>query len=395
MRDWTVKQVQSAGPGRHRVSQSLYLYVAPDGQTRRWIFRFTKPGVGRVTETGLGSLDLVTLSEARTKVHDLRRMVAKGEDPIEAKREQRAAIVTFANVAGEFLDIQARRFRNPGSVKNVRVLLFTHAADLSAKPITAIGPQHIAAALHTLWLTAPNQARRALAAILQVMRYARAKGLCEAQVAEWREHMRELMPHVNGEKKHFKALDYRDIPDFVRALRAVQKQGDALSPYAIEFLVLTAARENEVCGMKWWEVDWQERVWTVPAERMKAGRVHRVPLSDRAFALLMRQRGPNAFGEGPDPNAFVWPGRDGQGHVTGKAIYKFCVQTMGVQTTIHGLRSSFRDYMGNETHFDRVSVEICLAHAAGDQTELAYRRSDSLEKRRAIMAAWEAFCEGR
>ena len=147
---------------------------------------------------------------------------------------------------------------------------------------------------------------------------------------------------------------------------------------------------------KWGEVDWQEKVWVVPAERMKAGREHRVPLSDRAMKiLLIPGRGPNGMGFDPDPNAFVWHSRDGRGHITGKAIYKFCVQTMGIETTIHGLRSSFRDYCGNETHFDRVSVELCLAHRAVDQTELAYRRSDSLEKRRVIMAAWEAYCDGR
>jgi integrase len=377
------------------VSQSLYLYVAPDGQTRRWIFRFTKPGVGRVTETGLGSFDLVTLSEARAKVHELRRMVAKGDDPIDAKREARTTSITFADVAAQFLEVQERRFRNPGSIKNVRVLIFTHAAELCAKPIAQINSQHIAAALHSLWLTSPNQARRALAAVLQVMRYARAKGLCDAQVAEWREHMRELMPRVNGEKKHFAALDYREIPAFVQALRAVQKQGEALSPALIEFIVLTVVRVGEAAGAKWGEIDWNEGVWTIPANRMKAGRVHRVPLCQRAMALLARQRGPNAFGEHLAPSAFIWPGRDGDGHITTKAAYKYLTQTMEVGATIHGLRATFSSWCGNETHFDRVTCELALAHSAGSQVELAYRRGDELTKRRDLMAAWANFCEGK
>jgi integrase len=322
-------------------------------------------------------------------------MVAKGEDPIDQKREQRAVSVTFADIAGDYLTVAERQFRNPGSARNTRTLLLHHASGLASMPVASIGATHINTALRPLWLQAPDQARRTVAAVLRVLTHAKASGHETASVGDLRDNMRHLFPAVKGEKKHFKALDYRGISAFVQALRAVQKQGEALSPYAIEFLVLTAARENEVRGMRSGEIDWQERVWTVPAERMKAGREHRVPLSDRAFALLMRQRGPNGFGEQPNPDAFVGPGRNGVGPITGKSIYKYCVQTMDAETTIHGLRSSFRDYMGNETHFDRVSVELCLAHRAGDQTELAYRRSDSLEKRRVIMDAWSVYCDGR
>jgi integrase len=398
MRDFTVKQVQAAEPGRHRVSPGLYLYVSPNGQTRRWLFRYTKPSTGRVTEMGLGGADVLTLAEARAKVHEARRMVAKGEDPIEAKRGARAASVTFAHVAAEYLEVQARRFRNPGSTKNVRVLLLRHASDLTDVPVANIGTTHIDAALRPLWLTSPDQARRAVAAVLRVLKYARAKGLSTASASEMRDDMSHLLPRVNGTKRHFTALDYKDIPAFVRELRAAQTQGDALSPAVIEFIVLTACRENEVCGMQWSEIDWQERVWALPLTRDKTGdkrtEPRRIPLCDRLIILLSRQRGPSLMREPPDPQGYVWPGRSGNAPVTGKSVYKYLVETMGISATIHGFRSSFRDWAGDETHFPRNDIEECLGHAVGNATERAYRRRDGLDKRRVIMEAWANHCAG-
>jgi integrase len=395
MRDFTVKQVQAAAPGRHRVSASLYLFVGPNGQTRRWIFRYTKPSTGKVSETGLGSFDVLSLAEARAKVHEARRMVARGDDPVEAKRGARAASVTFAAVAAEYIDVQARRFRNPGSTKNVRLLLMKHASVLGEQPIANIGTAHIDAALRPLWLRSPEQARRAVAAILRVLKYAKAKGLTAASTADMREDMAALLPHVNGTKRHFVAMDYAKVPEFVRQLRIAQQQGEAMSPALIEFIMMTVVRVGEAVGAKWGEIDCQERVWTIPANRMKAGRVHRVPLCQRATALLARQRGPNGLGYELDPNSYIWPGRDGQGHITAKAAYKFMTQTMNVDATIHGLRATFNTWAGNETNFDRVTCELALAHAAGNQVELAYRRGDELTKRRELMDAWSGFCEGR
>jgi integrase len=230
---------------------------------------------------------------------------------------------------------------------------------------------------------------------LRVLRYAKAKGLTAASAADVREDMAHLLPRVNGTAaRHFTAMPYQDMPAFVRSLRSAQADGEALSPSVIEFIVLTACRENEAVAMQWREIDWQERVWTLPASRSKTGREHRVPLSPRALALLIRQRGPEAGVEQP-ADAFVWPSRDGAGHVTGKAVYKFLTQTMGIKATIHGFRSSFRDWAGNETNFDRVTCEMALAHKAGDSVELAYRRGDALAKRRALMDAWAACCEAR
>jgi integrase len=398
VKDLTYKQILALKPGRHWASECLYVFVAPDSQTRRFIFRFTKPITGKVTEKGLGRLDRhITLAEAKDKRDEYRKLVRKGGDPVDAKRGPVAA-VTFAMVASEYIEVQARRFRNPGSTKNVRVLL-RHASDLADVPVANIGTTHIDAALRPLWLTSPDQARRAVAAVLRVLKYARAKGLSTASASEMRDDMSHLLPHVNGAKRHFAALDYKDVPAFVRELRAAQTHGDALSPSVIEFIVLTACRENEVCGMQWSEIDWTERVWTLPLVRDKTGdkrtEPRRIPLCDRLIVLLTRQRWPNGPGVEPPPNGYVWPGRSGDAPVTGKSVYKYLVETMGVKATVHGFRSSFRDWAGDETHFARNDIEECLGHAVGNAVERAYRRKDGLEKRRAIMAAWESFCEGR
>jgi integrase len=184
-------------------------------------------------------------------------------------------------------------------------------------------------------------------------------GLCTSNVAEMREDMHGSLPHVNGIKQHFAAMPYAEMPEFIRQLRALQLQGEALSPSVIEFIVLTAARENEVCGMQWGEVDWAERVWALPAVRSKVGREHRTPLSDRALELLTRQR------ETAEDGEYVWPGRAGDGPVTGKSVYVYLTRTMGFKATIHGMRSAFRDWAGDETHFPRNDIEnVCHIRSA-------------------------------
>jgi integrase len=403
MKDWTQKQVLAAAPGRHCIGKSLYVYVAPDRQTRRFMFRYTKPSTGRVTETGLGTLDDdITLAEAHEKRDEYRRLVRRGGDPVEQKREAKIeanreaeAQRTFGSVTEDFIAVQERRFRNPGSAKDMRRMLRNHASPLAGKPMAEISATHIKAALLPLWQTSPEQTRRTVGMVLRVFRYAKASGLAVANPADLRDALKELLPRVNGTKRHFTALPYKNISAFVRELRVHQRRGDAMLPSAIEFLVLTAARESEVCGMRWSEISWEENLWIAPAVRSKTAREHRVPLSDRAVALLLRQRGSNSVGFEPDPDGFIWPGQTGDSHIAGKSLYKYATLKMGVQTTIHGLRSSFRDWAGDMTHHARSDIEECLGHAVGNAVERAYRRSDALEKRREILAAWERYCEGR
>jgi hypothetical protein len=190
VKDLTYKQILALAPGRHWASESLYVFVTPDAQSRRFIFRFTKPSTGRVSEKGLGRLDKdITLKEAKDERDKLRGLVRKGVDPIDQERETRTASVTFADVASQYLEVQARVFRNQGSVKNMQTLLLNHASALGSQPVSQIGSAHVMNALRPVWLNSPDTGRRAMAACLRVLRYAKAHGLTTASTAEMREDL--------------------------------------------------------------------------------------------------------------------------------------------------------------------------------------------------------------
>ena len=375
MRIATHISVHKAPPGRHNAGPGLYLIVSQDGQSRRWAFRYTKPSTRRVTELGLGNATLITLAEAREKTHDYRRVVAKGQDPVEQKHSERRLQITFAEMANAYIAIKQPGWRSESHWKTMQLLLNRHARSLATKQVATISSVDIELAVRPLWNCLPSQSKRTLTAISQVFDYAVSMGYRENNPADWK-----LMKHRFSNQSpgsHFTAMDYAHVPDFVRRLQIEQRRNVALSPYAIEFLLLTASRLNEVVGMQWSEIDFDNKLWIVPASRTKAAREHRVPLSDRALTLLqIRLRA--------DTQPNVWS-------LTGRSLYKFLTKNMGEPVTIHGFRSSFRDWAGNETNFDRVTCELALGHKAGDATELAYRRSDALAKRRALMDAWAAY----
>jgi integrase len=257
---------------------------------------------------------------------------------------------------------------------------------LSRLGIANITANDIAAAVRPLRTRAPAQAKRTLMAISQVFDYAIALEHRADNPADWKRRLKPLFPRL-PDATHYTAMNYAQVTDFVRQLRMEQQRNVALSPYVIEFLLLTACRANEVAAMRWDEVDFDARVWTVPKLRTKTGRPHRVPLCGRTMELLHQQ---HQCTNGD----YVWQSPTGARAITGAALYKYLTRDMGVPVTIHGFRSSFRDWAGNETHFDRVTCELCLGHKAGDATELAYRRSDALFKRRALMDAWAEYCAG-
>jgi hypothetical protein len=222
VKDLTYKRILALKPGRHWVADSLYVQVSDDKETRRFMFPFTKPSTRKPSEKGLGLLDRdITLREAKDKRDEYRKLV-RGGDPVEAERKQRVASVTFADVANEYIGVQAKRFRNPGSVRNVTHLLLNHASGLGQQPIASIGTAHIDATLRPLWQRSPEQARRAVAAVLRVLKYAKAKKLTTTSAADVREDMTHLLPHVNGTKRHFAAMDYKDVLGFMHELHAHQ-----------------------------------------------------------------------------------------------------------------------------------------------------------------------------
>lgn len=383
MRIATHINVHNAPLGRHNAAPGLYLIVTARG--RRWAFRYTKPSTRRVTELGLGNATLLTLAEAREKALDCRRAVAKGLDPVEQKREARRLQVTFAEMANVYLTIKQQEWRGERSYHKAGLLLNTYASPLATKSVNTITADDIEACLRPLWNCSRTQGRRTLAAIYQVFELAIAKGYrTNGNPSDWRimKHRFAKVAHV----RHFTTMDYMQVPAFVKRLHSAQECGTALSPYVIEFLILTACRTNEVTRMRWEEIDWEQKLWVIPASRTKAAREHRVPLADRTLELLKCQLCKGDLRK----DDYVWRGRKGQA-IDDRALYIYLIRSMKVPVTIHGFRSSFRDFAGNETHFDRVTCELALAHKAGDATELAYRRSDALAKRRALMDAWANF----
>jgi integrase len=316
-------------------------------------------------------------------VSDLRRAVRAGQDPVEAKREKRdtrLAQITFGKLATEYIAAKEAGWRSQSHRIKTRMLLLDHAKAIGRLGVASITPKDIEAAVRPLWNRAPAQAKRTLMAISQVFDYAIALEHRADNPADWKRRLKPLFPRL-PDAKHYTAMNYASVPHFVRKLHVEQKLNTALSPYVIEFLLLTACRAGEATGMRWEEVDFDARVWTVPKTRTKTGREHRVPLCGRTMELLQQQR------QCADGDC-VW-------QITGPALYKYLTRDMGVPVTIHGFRSSFRDWAGNETHFDRVTCELCLGHKAGDATELAYRRGDALAKRRELMDAWANYCAGK
>jgi integrase len=313
--------------------------------------------------------------------------VACGEDPIETKREQRRTTITFAEMADAYIAIKQPGWRSQSHFNKFRFLLNTYASSFATKHLSTITSDDVEAAIRPLWDRAPSQGKRALMAIRQVFDYAIAMGrLSGNNPADWR-IMKYRFPN-GAQERNYTAMDYALVPNFVKRLHIAQEHNSALSPFVIEFLILTACRASEVAKMRWDEIDWEQKLWVVPASRTKSARKHRVPLVDRALVLLKQQL---QVSKGDH----VWENHHTGKSIAGNALYGYLTRYMKEPATIHGFRSSFRDFAGNETHFDRVTCELCLAHLAGDATELAYRRSDALEKRRSLMQVWADYCEGK
>jgi integrase len=253
---------------------------------------------------------------------------------------------------------------------------------LRAKTVDTIATDDVLAVLKPIWTTKAETASRVRGRIEKVLDAAKAKGFREGEnPARWRGHLDHLLPGPSKlTRGHHAAMPYEDVAGFVAELR----EREATAALALEFCILTAARSGEVLGARWSEIDRDKKIWTVPATRMKAGREHRVPLPGRALAVV----GQLAEAKQGD---FVFPGQRRDKPLSNKAMDRV-LRRVGTDVTVHGFRSSFRDWAGNETGYPRELIETALAHVIGDRAEQAYRRSDALERRRDLMTAWESYC---
>jgi integrase len=377
-----------------------------------WVFTWTSKGKRR--DMGLGSYGndggRVSLSQARAMAEEQRKLVAQGRDPIAeriaernaARVEQRrlaASELTFGQCADKLFADLSVDWRHPKHRQQWTNSVRNHAATLRDLPIAAIETADVLAVVEPIWRTKPITAHRVRSRIETVLDWAKARGYRQGDnPARWRGHLKTLLPKSGLASRNYPAMAVDEVPGFVARLR--QKQ--AITAQALEFLILTAARSAEVTGMLWDEVDLRDRAWTVPGSRMKSGRKHRVPLSDRAVAILGALErlpdNPHVFpggkqGKGLGPRALLAALARMQESVTQESVTQESVTQESV--TVHGFRSSFRTWAAERTNYPREICEVALAHAVGDETERAYQRADLLAKRRRLMEQWSAFCRSK
>lgn len=366
-------------PGRFADGGGLYLQVdAPraeiknSAQRRSWLFRYMLNG--RARSMGLGPYPEVSLVEAREKAFECRKLLVRGIDPL-ANRPKPSRI-TFESCAEAYVSSYSAGWRSETHKEQWTTSLRDYINPAIGKmPVQTIDTASVLKVLKPIWDSKPETASRVRGRIESVLDWATAHDYRQGDnPARWRGHLDKLLPHKSKVRsvKHHEALPYSELPGFLVTLR----NQDNLSARALEFIILTAARTGEVIEAKSMEV--KDRVWTIPAERMKSGREHRVPLSAAALALLK-----------PDQH-FLFQLR--RGKPLSKSAIPMMLERMGLDVTVHGFRSTFRDWAAERTDFPNEVVEMALAHAVGDKTEAAYRRGDLFDKRRALMDSWAKFC---
>ena len=343
---------------------------------------------------GLGPVSLVTLAEAREQARECRRQLLAGADPIDARQSARLAAqavaavqVTFRECAERYIAAHETGWRNPKHRAQWPATLKAHVyPTIGALDVRAVDVGLVLKCVEPIWSTLPETAGRVRGRIEAVLDWATARGYRQGDnPARWKGHLDNLLARRNRSTgvRHHAALPFAEIPEFMTALRA----REGIAARALEFVILTAARSGEVRGARWSEIDRAAGVWTVPAGRMKSGREHRVPLSDRALEILAELPADTS-----DRDGYVFIGGRKGSPLSDMSLLSVLRRMKRPDLTAHGFRSTFRDWAGEETNFARDVVEAALAHAIADKTEAAYRRGDALGKRRRLMTAWAGYC---
>ena len=370
-------------PGLYSDGGNLYLQVRGP-QQRSWLFRYMIQG--RARSMGLGHVDDVSLVEARNKADAARKLVREGTDPLDvrATEQARAKAITFGEAAERYVTTQEAGWRSAEHGATWRATLAADVVPVIGKiPVEAIDTDLVLKVLNPIWRVKPETASRIRGRIEKVLSYAIVQGWRSGpNPAAWRGHLQLTLPAVRKVRpvQHFAACDWREAPAFMAKLR----EQNGMGARALEFAILTAARSGEVRGATWDEIDLERAVWTIPGSRIKAGKEHRVPLSAAALDLLrsvalLRAEGRPVF-RGPKPQP-----------MTDRAL-TYPLEQMGRRDlTVHGFRSTFRDWAAEATSYPNHVVEQALAHTIGNAVEAAYRRGDLFEKRAALMADWAAY----
>ncbi|MGX0966094.1 integrase [Bradyrhizobium japonicum] len=394
----TAKEVERIkAAGRHSDGGGLCLLIGAKGG-RSWVFRYRRPGGGG-NDLGLGSADKegVSLADARERSEELRAQLRKGIDPTAERKAGAMVGTTFGEFADDFLESIKAGFKGRTSHADWKRDIEVRAANLRPKLLPDITANDVLGVLSPIWLTIPRTARETRSRIERVLSAAKAKGLRSGEnPAMWRGNLKELLPKAKRSKRHHKAADYKDVPGIVQVLRTKHKAADTAVNLAAEFIILTAVRTGEARFMRKQEINFKERLWTIPAERMKTeddaeGKEHEVPLCDRAIAILKAVMPKDLSLE-----AYVFAGQWSRDHSKplGMNSVLHTLQKIYPDMTTHGCRSSFRDWCGDETQVAREVAEMALAHKVGDEVEQAYRRGTALKKRRELMEMWGRYVEG-
>lgn len=373
-------------PGYYCDGMGLYLQVSKSG-SKSWIMRYTL--AGKPCEMGLGSFLTFTLAEARHRATAQRKLLTDGIDPLATKRGDLltkrladANVITFDKAATAFIEANSPAWRNAKHADQWRNTLATYASPvIGTLPVSKIETAHVLRILSPIWSSKTETATRIRGRIEKILDWAKVQGYRTGDnPAAWRGHLSEALPTPSkvADAGHHAALPWVEMGAFMTHLRAAQGAGAR----AMELIILTATRTSEVLNAKWSEFDLDAELWVIPKERMKGFREHRVPLSAAALRILRAQ---------PRLSEYVFPGKKGAlSNMT-------CLQTLKRMDrgdlTVHGFRSTFRDWTADATAYPRDVCEMALAHAIEDKSEAAYRRGDLIEKRRALMSDWADHCD--
>lgn len=383
-------------PGTYGDGRNLYLQVRrstkkgqTDSVTKSWLFRYRR--FGKETWMGLGPYPDITLKEARDLALSERRKLLRNIDPLADKRARQVAarenaqnVISFEECAERYIESQRAGWRNPKHAAQWQSTLKNLAGHVVGRlPVDQIDTALVLRCLEPIWTTKTETASRLRGRMECVLDWATVRGYRSGDnPARWRGHLDKLLPRPSqvAHVKHHSALPYTDVGALMQELR--NASGTAV--LALQFTILTAARTNEVIRAEWSEFDMARKLWSIPETRMKSRRSHRVPLSDSAMAILERLRGRDSI--------YVFPSHRNGTPLSNAAMLKV-LKRMGHQSiTVHGFRSSFRDWCAESTNYPGDVAEMALAHVLKDKTEAAYRRGDLLEKRARLMADWARYC---
>jgi integrase len=385
----TTRQIETlSGPGRHADGDNLYLSISKAG-SKSWVLFYRFEGKRREMGLGSAAIGKVSLAEARRKAAEARGHISAGRDPLEHERAVKASKAretTFGAFADEYLALHLPKFRNDKHKAQWTMTLRDYCAPIRGLAISEVDTEAVLKVLKPIWQEVPETAARIRGRIENIMDAARARGLYQGEnPARWRGHLKSVLPaRQRLTRGHHAAMAYGDLPAFMTDLRTRQ----AAAALALELCILTATRSGETLGAQWSEFDLAKGTWTIPKHRMKAGHEHRIPLTGRAIAIV------SALETGRLPHRdHVFPGNGEDKPLSNMAMTQVLKRMKRMGITVHGFRSTFRDWASEQTSFPHETCEHALAHRISDKAEAAYRRGDQFEKRRMLMEAWAAFCQ--